>query len=606
MKTATCLILMASLSCMAAQVEQTDWASGQGTSGPVSIWGDLFESCEDISWLSIPGQICLSSVPLAVPVVHEIDMYFAGAYTADVGDINGDGLADVVAGGYNANELIVWIADGQGGWDRNMVSFSIFGPCGVDIADIDNDGDPDILCAAYTGDQVLLYLNDGSTVPQWDEIEIESMFDGGHDIEAFDIDLDGDLDILAAAAEGDRVAWWRKDGGTPIQWVEQDISLTPDYPCRIQACDLNGDGNIDVTASAWQGSKVYVWYGSGGSSPSWTEQVINPDPIYGAHSVRACDIDLDGDPDLIVSAMSTGTLILFRNGGGSTVQWTRETIDSFTGCAYARPGDIDGDGDQDILASSFSTGGAAWWENNSVGTSWTKHTIATGMGSISCALPGDVDNDGDLDAVFTCFGNGEIHWSELTEFTDSGWLQSSVLDTGENPQWASIEWDSELPGGTTLTVKFKSSDDPGSMGSWSAGYSSPCEISGDLHRYFQYRIELTSSLTSASAILCSFRLNWDPSGISGQDDRYLVSLHLPGGNPARGAFMVELPGGLQQNDRVMILDTSGRMVWLSGCLYPGDRSINIPAASFPSGSYRICLLNEDSRTLSVPLVYLGN
>jgi len=605
MKLTTLIILLPLLPCLAAQAVQTDWASGEDSSGPVADWSDSFHACEDISWLSIPGQVCLSSEPLSVPVINEVDTYFAGAYTTDAGDMNGDGFTDILAGAYNANELCVWLADGQGGWDRNMVSYSIFGPCGVDIADIDNDGDPDILCATYTGDQVLLFLNDGNATPMWDEIEIESGFDGGHDVEASDIDLDGDLDILAASAEGDRVAWWRNDGGTPVQWFEQDVSLTPDYPCRIQACDLNGDGNIDVTASAWQGSKVYVWYGSGGSAPTWTEQIIHSNPIYGAHSVRACDIDLDGDPDLIVSAMSGGTLILFRNDGGSSVQWTREPIESFTGCAYARTGDIDGDGDQDILASSFSTGGVAWWENNSVGTSWTKHTIATGMGSISCALPGDVDNDGDLDAVITCFGQGELHWCELTEFTGSGWLQSSILDTGENPQWASIEWDSALPAGTLLSVKFRSSDDSGNMGNWSGEYLSPSEISGSMDRYFQYRIELTSTQSEISPILTAFRLNWDPTGISWQEDRSSISLHLSGGNPASGSFSLEVQGELIGDERMIIFDNSGRMIWSSGSIGSGNSRITVPSSLLPTGSYRIHLFNSEGSMNSIPVTFIG-
>ncbi len=604
MKSAIIVILIPLLTCYGAQVLQTDWVSGGNVSGPVTCWDGLFESSDDISWLSVPGQICLSSEPLSVPVINEIDMYFAGAYTADAADINGDGHTDILAGGYNANELCVWIADGQGGWDRNMVSYSLFGPCGSDIADIDSDGDLDILCAAYTGDRVLLYLNDGSSFPQWDEIEIESGFDGGHDVEACDMDLDGDLDILAAAAECDRVAWWRNDGGTPIQWFEQDISLTPDYPCRIQACDLDGDGNIDVTASAWQGSKVYVWYGTGGSTPGWSEQVIHPDPVYGAHSVRACDVDLDGDSDLIVTAMSGGTLILFRNEGYSPVQWSREPIESLAGCAYARPGDIDGDGDPDILASSFSTGGAAWWENSASGTSWTKHTIATGMGSISCALPADVDDDGDLDAIITCFGAGELHWCELTGFKASGWLQSSILDTGDDPLWASIEWDSELPDDTDLIVKFRSSDDPGSMGGWSGTYQYPSEISGELDRYFQYRIELSSSKTTVSSILTQFRLNWDPVGISGPATFTAPSLSLPAGNPVSGQFNVELPDELEGNERLMLFDSCGRLLWSSGQIETGENTVTVPGALLPTGSYRACLVDGEGTSTSLSITLL--
>ncbi|MCD4775030.1 MAG: VCBS repeat-containing protein [Candidatus Aegiribacteria sp.] len=606
MKTAFIIILLPVLSCLANQAVQTDWITGPGTNGPVTDWEDVFESSEDISWFSVPGQIALSSIPLAVPVINEVDTFFEGVYTADVGDMNGDGMHDIVAGGYQANELRVWIADGQGGWDSNMVSNSVFGPCGVDVADIDSDGDLDILCTTYTGNRVLLYLNNGAASPTWDEVVIETLFEGGHDVEACDMDLDGDPDILAASAEGDRVAWWRNDGGTPLQWFEQDVSLNPNYPCRIQACDLDGDGNIDVTASAWQGNRVYVWYGSGGSTPSWTEQIVNTSSVYGAHSVRASDVDLDGDPDLIVSAMNGGTLLLFRNEGQSPVQWTRESIESFGSCAYARPGDIDGDGDPDIVASSFSSGGAAWWENESGGTSWTKHLFASGMGSVSCALPADVDNDGDLDAVITCYGIGELHWVELSEFTDSGWLQSSILDTGENPQWASIEWDSYLPANTDIIIRFKSSDDYGNMGSWSAGYSTPSEISGALYRYFQYRIELASTASDVSALVTSFRLNWDATGISGQVNPSATSLTLQGGNPVRGPLTLDLQGALNGDERIMIFDSSGRMVWSSGILDPASISITVPASALCSGSYRACLQNMEGNLISLPLVLLGS
>lgn len=110
MKTAFLIILLPVLSCLGNQVVQTDWITGPGTNGPVADWEDVFESSEDISWFSVPGQIALSSIPLAVPVINEVDTFFEGVYTADVGDMNGDGMHDIVAGGYQANELRVWIA----------------------------------------------------------------------------------------------------------------------------------------------------------------------------------------------------------------------------------------------------------------------------------------------------------------------------------------------------------------------------------------------------------------------------------------------------------------------------------------------------------------
>ncbi|MCD4702018.1 MAG: VCBS repeat-containing protein, partial [Candidatus Aegiribacteria sp.] len=567
-------------------------------------WDSMFESSENIAWLSIPGLLTLSSAPLSVPHTNVVDLSFTEPYSTDVGDINGDGLPDIIAGGIQADDFCVWFADGQGGWIQETISSTPEDPIGTDIADIDGDGDLDILCATYIGGRILLYLNDGGNPPQWTEVEIEHDFPGGHDVEAWDMDGDGDLDILGAGATCDRVAWWRNDGGSPIQWVEQDIGTSVDYACRIQAVDLDCDGYIDVVASACEADKVVAWYGSGGSSPSWTEQTVYY-PIDGVHSVRACDVDMDGDPDLVVSAIEDGTLLLFRNGGGSPVLWTREIIDNFSWCGYARAGDIDGDGDYDVIACSFSSvSGAAWWENDGSGNSWIKHSIISGYGGISCSLPADVDGNGSLDAVITCRMTNKIYWFELTEFTGSGWLQSSILDTEEDPQWASMDWDVILQTGSDLTVEFKSSDDHGNMGSWSAEYSEPSEIGGALDRYFQYRIKMNSTTPSVTPLLTSFQLNWDPTGIGGQDEFDGSYISLPGGNPVDGIMILEVHGIPQGNADIMVFDCCGRLVWSADRELDaaGYGSLQVP--SLPDGTYRVLMHQDEGGSAMLPIVIL--
>jgi hypothetical protein len=587
--TLTYIVLFA-YSVQADQAVQSDWASGPGYPGPVTSWDSTFGDSENISWASISGQLALSSDTLADPVMHIVETGVDGAYTADTGDINKDGLTDIAAGSYAGGELCVWYADGSGGWERETVSGLLEGPCGCDVVDIDGDQDLDILCATYIGGRVLLYQNDGTSSPQWTETVICQSFEGGHDVEGCDMDGDGDMDILAASAESDRVNWWRNDGGSPIQWHEQNISDSVDYPCRVQAADLDGDGCMDVVASMWQGSKVTAWYGSGGGTPTWTEQEVYY-PVYGAHSVRVCDVDDDTDPDLVVSEMGGGRLLLFRNGGGSPVSWTREVISTFPSCAYARTGDMDGDGDQDILTSSFATAGARWYENDGNGGTWSLHQVASGQGSISCAIPADVDDDGDLDALLTAYGQDKVLWFEVSGFKGSGWLESSILDTGEYPQWASIDWDATLPAGTGISVSYRTSDNPGSMGDWSDPFSFPTGLSGLVSRYFQYRVELNSSSSSVSPLFRSMQFNWDPNVIEGTAAGGPVTVTLPGGNPLNGRISVMLSSSESCSLNLAVFDLSGRSVWSSFMdMGSGDeRYLMLP--SLPSGAYRL-VVNE--------------
>jgi hypothetical protein len=593
MKTAAVFLFTLALLCEAGQAVQTDWVLGAGVSGPGTGWGSNFENSQNISWLSIPGQLALSSDTLADPVYHMVDFSFTGAYTVDVGDLNGDGLADVVGGGNLAPKFNVWYSDGAGGWVEDCISATADNPTGCDIADIDGDGDLDVLCATYAGGSLLLFLNDGSSTPQWTEVVLSSDFAGGHDVEAFDIDKDGDLDVLGASAEGDRITWWRNDGGTTITWHEQDISTTVDYPCRIQAVDLDGDGCTDVVASMWLGDKVAAWYGTGGGTPSWSEQVVYS-PVPGAHSVRACDIDNDGDPDLIASALDGGNLLLFRNGGGSPVSWTREIVSSQTACGYARPGDMDGDGDCDILSCSFGPGGAWWYENTSGGTSWIKHMIVDGTGSIACSLPVDIDSDGDLDALLALRSQNRIMWYEISEFKASGWLTGSILDTGCSPQWASIDWDACIPGSTDFSVSYRSSSDAGSMGDWSAPLHYPTELSGLVERYFQYRVDMQTSDPNVSPILESIQFNWDPAGIAGQGAASGLSLSLAGANPVSGPFILKLAAAATASPELILFDCSGRMLWSRIIELQDGSEAYISVPELPAGNYTVFLRGNSS------------
>ncbi len=584
-----CLAAVVSASTM----EQTDWSGGPGVSSVVSGWANAFTSCSDVAWRSVPGQIQLSSTPLSSCVEHLVFLGVVKPYAVDIGDINNDGLNDIVMGAEGAGVVHAYFGAPGGGWTRQIVSSDSPGVNGIALCDINSDGKMDILAGA--DDELHIFLNQGGSSPAWNKSTVSGGYSTLHDVESADMDADGDTDIILADCDGDRLFWLRNDGGSTPAWTELQIDATMDYPCKIHPVDINLDGNMDVVCAAWSGNKLSVFYGSGGQNPSWTSQTVDS-AISGAHGARACDIDSDGDIDILAVSLNQSKLFLYRNGGGTPIQWTRETIGQIDYAAIVRTGDIDGDGDYDVISSSFGNAGVAWWENTDGGTAFVKHTVKTGGSSVAWAMPGDLDNDGDLDVLAVRYDGNSMYWYEVTEFLSTGQLLSSVLQLGEPAEWACIDWTSQVPADCGLTVQFRSSDNSADLGQWSQEYSSPAFVSGEIHQYFQYRINMNSSNTESSPIIEKFNLSWDPQGIVNQNENEFINCQ----NPCFGSICVNPAENQNQSFTIQVYSTVGRLVdagsadtqnsFVSNRLSPGVYLITVKSAGRVIESRSVILL----------------
>ncbi len=145
---------------------------------------------------------------------------FFGADSVAAGDVNGDGLADLIA---IDDGLSVRFGTGGGAFDNAVITTfgnNVRGQ-GIELVDFDNDGDLDALTLISSGNTVLVMLNDGNG----QFVEHGRFVTGNQPVNLAtgDLDFDGDLDIAVA----------NDQGGTVSLYLNQLI-----HPCSDGFCDL--------------------------------------------------------------------------------------------------------------------------------------------------------------------------------------------------------------------------------------------------------------------------------------------------------------------------------------------------------------------------------
>lgn len=331
----------------------------------------------------------------------------------------------------------------------------------VFAADLDGDGDMDMISASGNDDKIAWYENTdglGNFGPQ--QIISETAL-GATSVFAADIDGDGDVDILAASSLDDTIGWFQNNGQGTFG-PRQIISTIADGANSVYATDADGDGDMDVFSVSAFDDKI-AWYeninGQGSFGP---QQIISTDFDYPL-DVVAGDIDGDGDMDILSGGRYNNSRVAWfknTNGQGNFVFQQELTTDiSFSRGAILA--DIDGDGDLDIAAVSriYPQDRVIWFENtNGQGNfSNTPNTIAllTNNASPETLYAKDFDNDGDLDIAVGTYYNG-LSWFKNNGSGSFGAQQ--IIDSDVDDIQAIFPADVDADGDQDLLMAAGTSD----------------------------------------------------------------------------------------------------------------------------------------------------
>lgn len=317
-------------------------------------------------------------------------------------DLDNDGDIDIVVPeGYD--DIVIWFenTNGLGAFSSEQFIGSVNGDVDlVYVDDIDGDGDMDVLA---DGIGLFYYENDGNEnfSSRLNIFSTTTNSGVSQHIYAADFDNDGDNDVISDAFISTKsgVAYSEYDQMLGAFKKEQFLCEHISNPIDSYAADVDNDGDLDILVSSIRDNKI-SWFEDIDGTQNFANQHIISTTVYNAKSLKAADIDADGDIDVFIASETDDKIIWFRNQGDGTFENEMVVTTDVNGPNMIQLVDFDADGDLDVVSSSYYDDKLAWYQNqDGQGSFGAQQIISTEMNGVLTVYTADFDDDGDLDIL---------------------------------------------------------------------------------------------------------------------------------------------------------------------------------------------------------------
>jgi hypothetical protein len=333
-----------------------------------------------------------------------VSTYNAGPFPVVVAlsDVNGDGLADIVAGGFSISVSLARASGGFAATSTYSLGTGSTAPLAMSLGDVNGDGRLDIVVANPGNNVVNVLLGQAGGVFATPTSYPTANGLGPLGVALGDLNGDGRLDIITAGLSSNTVSVLSGQTGggfAPATSYPTGISTVNHYPYGVAVGDVNGDGRLDIVATNSTSSTVAILLGQiGGGFAAFTTYATGPGFGLSPAGVALGDVNRDGRLDIVVANSDANTVgVLLGRASGGFAAATVYPAGNMPLTVVL--GDVNSDGQLDIVTGGPSDDIVSVLHGQTSGGFATARAYVVGpgrAGAQSVAL-GDVNGDGRLE-----------------------------------------------------------------------------------------------------------------------------------------------------------------------------------------------------------------